>query len=268
MHYYCMTTVRDFDIKCAVCTKTSPQKILTSTSTWGYPDLDLRPSEMQRSSMFAWLQECPHCGYVASNLENELKVSSDLLKSDEYLTCDGYGFKSDLAKRFYKHYLISKAEKDYGSEFLSLLHCAWTCDDADDDLAVEIRKLALKSIDKINPKSDDERNHLKFIKADLLRRSLQFDKLISEFKDVTFDDELKNEAIDFHLELAAKKDSSCYTIEDIPKQVPIRVEGELLKKLNLISHIKGVSLIEVIETMLKEKVDETDPSELMNELFG
>jgi hypothetical protein len=263
-----MTTARDFDKKCAVCTKTSPQTVLMSTSSWGYPDLDLRPSEMQRSSMFAWLQECPHCGYVSVDIEKELEASSDLLKSDEYLACDGYEFKSDLAKRFYRHYLISKAEKDYGSEFLSLLHCAWACDDADDDLAVEMRKLALESIGKIKPQSDDERNHLKFIKADLLRRSMQFDKLISEFRDVVFDDKLKNDAIDFQLELAAKKDGSCYTFEDIPKQVTIRVEGELLKKLNLISHMMNVSLVEVIETMLKEKADETDPAELMDKLMG
>jgi hypothetical protein len=263
-----MTTARDFDKKCAVCTKTSPQTVLMSTSSWGYPDLDLRPSEMQRSSMFAWLQECPHCGYVAVDIENEPGVSSELLKSDGYLACEGYEFKSDLAKRFFKHSLISKAKGDYRSQFFSLLHCAWKCDDAEDGLAVEMRKLALKSIDKFNARSDDEKSNLKLIKADLLRRSLQFDKLISEFNDVTFDDELKNEAIAFQLELAEKKDSSCYTIEDIPKQITIRVEGELLKKLNLIARIMNVSLVEVIETMLKEKADETDPAELMDKLRG
>jgi hypothetical protein len=263
-----MTTARNFDKKCAVCTRTSPQRVLTSTSTWGYPDLDLRPSEMKRSSMFAWLQECPHCGYVAVDIENELEVPSDILKSDEYLTCEGYEFKSDLAKRFFKHSLISKAEGDYRSQFFSLLHCAWKCDDADDGLAVEIRKLALKSIGKIDAQSDNEKDNLKLIKADLLRRSLQFEEVMQEFEDVTFDDKLKNEVIAFQLELAAKKDSSCYTMEDIPKHVTITVEGEMLKKLNLIVNITGVSLIDVIETMLKEKVDETDPSELMNELFG
>lgn len=261
-----MTTSRDFDKKCAVCTKTSPQTVLLSTSTWGYPDLDLRPSEMQRSSMFAWLQECPHCGYVAADIENELEASSDLLKSVEYLTCEGYEFKSDLAKRFFKRSLISKAEGDYRSQFFSLLHCAWTCDDVEDELAVEMRKLALKSIDKFDPHSDGERDNLKFIKADLLRRSLQFDKVIHEFKDMAFDGELKNDVIAFQFELAEKRDSACYTIEDIPKQVTITVEGGLFKKLNLIADIKGVSLAEVIETMLKEKADETDPAELMNEL--
>ena len=263
-----MTTVRDFDMKCAVCTKTSPQRVLTSTSAWGYPDLDLRPSQMQRSSMFAWLQECPHCGYVASSIENELEASPDILKSEEYLTCAGYEFKSNLSKRFYRHYLISKAEKNHDSEFSSLLHCAWTCDDADDGLAVEMRKLAIESIGKIDAESDNKRSNLKLIKADLLRRSLQFDDLINEFRDVSFGDEIKDKVIAFQLELAAKGDSACYTIDDIPKKITITLNSELHKKLNLIADIKGVSLIDVVETMLKEKADETDPVELMDKLFG
>lgn len=262
-----MTTSRNFDKKCAVCTETSPQTVLMSTSTLGHPDLDLRPSEMKRSTMFAWLQECPHCGYVAYNIEGELKVPSDLLKSDEYLTCRGYDFKSDLAKRFFRHSLISDAEKDYRSQFFSLLHCAWKCDDAEDELAVEMRKLALKSIDKFDAMNDDEADNLKLIKADLLRRSLQFDELIREFMEVSFDEELKNEVVAFQLELAAKKDSACYTMEYIPKQVTITIGGELRKKLHLIADIMGVSLVELIETMINEKADEMDPAELLNNLY-
>lgn len=60
--------------------------------------------------MFAWLQECPHCGYVAVKLENELEVPVDLLKTDEYLTCEGNKFKSNLSEKFYKYHLISKAK--------------------------------------------------------------------------------------------------------------------------------------------------------------
>ena len=186
-----MTTVIDLDKKCAICTETSPQSILTSTSTWGYPDLDLRPSEMQRSSMFAWLQECPYCGFVARDIEQtHVKVAPDFLKSDEYLTCGGHDFKSDLAKRFYRHYLISKTNNIQDVAFYSLLHCAWVCNDNNDDFAVDIRKLALKSLDKVDAKNDDERDNLKLIKADLLRRSLQFDELIKEFKEVFFEVEL------------------------------------------------------------------------------
>lgn len=224
-----MTTIRDFDKKCAVCTKTSPQRALTSTSTWGYPDLDLRPSEMQRSSMFAWLDECPHCGYVAPDIENELDASCEILKSDEYLTCGGYEFKSDLARRFFRRFLISQAEGNFRSRFFSLLHCAWICDDAGDGLAVEMRKLALMFIDEVGAVNDDEKDNLKLIKADLLRRSLQFDELIREFRDVTFEDNLKNDVIAFQLALAAKKDSACYTIEDISKKVTLTLNGDCIR---------------------------------------
>ena len=102
-----MTIIRNFDQKCSVCAKSSPQPVLTSTNSFGYPDLDLRPPEMQRSTMGTWIHECPHCGYVAGSLEEESDISEDFLKGDEYLTCEGLDFKSDLSKLFFRSYLIS-----------------------------------------------------------------------------------------------------------------------------------------------------------------
>ena len=119
-----MTIITKIEIKCSVCGKTSQRAVMTSTNSWGRPDLDLRPAPMHRDTMNVWLMECPHCGYVAKGLNNELKTTSDILKSEEYLTCEGNDFESDLSKRFYRRYLISKAEKEYNSEFYSLLHCA------------------------------------------------------------------------------------------------------------------------------------------------
>lgn len=213
-----MTIITKFEKKCSVCGRTSLQPVLGSTNTWGYPDIDLRPPEMQRSTIDIWLVECPHCGYVASNIENELEVPADILKTDEYLTCEGKNFKSKLSERFYKHYLISKEEKDYNSEFLSLLHCAWTCDDNDDELAVEIRKMTLKSMYKIEPQEEDEKNALKLIEADLLRRSLQFDEVIRKFKDVILEDKTQNDIISFQIELSMNKDSACHTVEEVVKK--------------------------------------------------
>ena len=209
-----MTIINQFEKRCSVCGKTSMQPVLSSTNSWGYPDLDLRPAPMKRDTMNTWLMECPHCGYVAIRLENELDVSPNLLKSDEYLTCGGHDFKSDLSKRFYRHYLISKAKKDYSSMFFSLLHCAWTCDDADDRLAVEIRKKAADSIDLFEA-DDDEKDNLKIMKADLLRRSLQFDRVADEFNDFRSDDDLLNSIIRFQIERALMKDSACYTVEHV-----------------------------------------------------
>lgn len=206
-----MTIINQFEKRCSVCGKTSMQPVLSSTNSWGYPDLDLRPAPMKRDTMNTWLMECPHCGYVAIRLENELDVSPNLLKSDEYLTCGGHDFKSDLSKRFYRHYLISKAKKDYRSMFFSLLNCAWTCDDADDRLEVEIRKKAADSIDLFEA-DGDEKDNLKIMKADLLRRSLQFDRVADEFNDFRSDDDLLNSIIRFQIERALMKDSACYTV--------------------------------------------------------
>ncbi|MBE6499901.1 MAG: hypothetical protein E7Z80_05085 [Methanobrevibacter thaueri] len=209
-----MTTIRNIEKKCSVCTKTSEQPLIGSTSTLYYPDLDLRPSEMYRNSMFAWLDECPHCGYVAKNIENELKTP-EILKSKNYQTCEDNDFKSKLAKRFYKHYLISKAEKNHELEFNSLLHCAWSCDDNNDkELSQKIRKMALKIIDKLI-KENKDKNELLLIKADLLRRTLQFDKVINEFKDIKLEKSIENKIIAFQIELSEKKDSECHTLKEI-----------------------------------------------------
>ena len=67
-----MTIIKDIETECSVCGETTEQPVLMSTNSWGYPDLDLRPPEMQRSTMHVWIQECPHCGYsfpkVISNM--------------------------------------------------------------------------------------------------------------------------------------------------------------------------------------------------------
>lgn len=206
-----MTIITKIEMKCSICGKTSQRAVMTSTNSWGRPDLDLRPAPMYRDTMNVWLMECSQCGYVAARLDNELKTSPDFLKSEEYLTCEGNDFQSDLSKRFYRRYLISKAENDYDSEFYSLLHCAWACDDANDKLAVEMRKLAVNLVDKV----DDENENLKLIKADLLRRSLQFERLIEEYSDFTSNDELSYSIIRFQLGLAAMEDSDCYTIQEV-----------------------------------------------------
>ena len=167
-----MTIITKIEMKCSVCGKTSQRAVMTSTNSWGRPDLDLRPAPMYRDTINVWLMECPHCGYVAARLDNELKTSPDFLKSEEYLTCEGNDFKS---------------------------------------LAVEMRKLAVDLVDKV----DDENENLKLIKADLLRRSLQFERLIEEYSNFTSDEDLSYSIIRFQLELAAMEDSDCYTIQEV-----------------------------------------------------
>jgi len=64
-----MTTFDELPVTCAVCGTTSVHPILMSTNSFGSPDLDLRPAEMQRSTVWMWVQRCPQCGYCADSLD-------------------------------------------------------------------------------------------------------------------------------------------------------------------------------------------------------
>ena len=210
-----MTTMMNFDEKCSVCGETSPQRVLTSTNSWGYPDLDLRPAPMQRDTMSVWLAECPHCGYVAGDLSDESGITIDFLKSDDYITCEGHDFISDLSKRFYRRYMISKETNDTANCFFNLRNCAWACDDSNDELASEMRRLALPYLEEMIKKNGEDKNNLLLIKADFLRRMGEFDRMIDEFKDLILGDLKLDEIIQFQIMKAQEKDTSCYTGEEV-----------------------------------------------------
>ena len=98
---------------CAICGKMSEQMVLASTNRFGPPDLDLRPPEMERSTMEWWIQECPYCCYVAKDISDETSITKEWLKNREYFSCGNQQFKSKLAQKFYKQYMIAiKDEKN------------------------------------------------------------------------------------------------------------------------------------------------------------
>lgn len=74
-----MTTTVPHHSVCGVCGGISEQTGLQSTNAFGSPDLDLRPPEMERSTMCYWVQTCPQCGYCASDIAEKLQRSSGLL---------------------------------------------------------------------------------------------------------------------------------------------------------------------------------------------
>ena len=76
-----------------------------------------------------------------------------------------------------------------------------------------MRKLALDQFDDLKYDDEEKKNYLA-IKADLLRRSGQFDQLIEEFSDITIGDEIYDNVIQFQIEKALEKDTKCYTVRD------------------------------------------------------
>ena len=200
---------------CYVCGKMSKQTVLVSTNRVGSPDLDLRPPEMERSTMAWWIEECPHCGYAAPDLSEKTAITKEWLNNGQYISCDGRNFANTLAERFYKHYLISSANADNKAAFYAVLHAAWASDDVDDIInAIYSRKKALELFQKL-VFADDEEETYSLMRADLLRRTGQFELLIKEYEKKTFSDKLLNKIAVFQVEKAKQRDTACYTVADV-----------------------------------------------------
>lgn len=84
-----MTMIFPKKLRCAVCGRASEHQVLASTNTMGPPDLDLRPEEMQRSTMNVWVQRCPHCGYCARSIEDETEGAAEYLRGEAYAKLSG-----------------------------------------------------------------------------------------------------------------------------------------------------------------------------------
>ena len=210
-----MTLPMQTSSTCYICQNISTHMILASTNRFGAPDLDLRPPEMERSTMSWWIQECPYCGYVASDISCATTVTEEWLKSEAYRSCENVTFKFALAEKFYKQYLIAIQEGKHRTAFYAVLHAAWVCDDAHDiDNAIYCRKKALEIWDKVVVR-ENERETFSLIRADLLRRSEQFDLLITEYKKKKFSDELLDKIVAFQIEKAKQKDTACYTVAHV-----------------------------------------------------
>ena len=213
-----MSTMDLVKRKCALCGGESSQMVLFSTNCFGSPDLDMRPAPMQRNTMDCWGEMCPHCGYVAHSISSAPTMPLDFFATEEYQNTDGIRFSSSLAKKFYRHHLIFKAEGNLFSAYLHLLYAAWACDDGFDYEDWDNAKLCrLKMIALFDSLPEEKRNDIneqvRF--ADVLRRAGRFNKVIELYTKFNSDDKLLNKIIAFQLKLAREGDTSCYTVSAV-----------------------------------------------------
>lgn len=211
-----MTTMDREVKKCAVCGSKHEYTVIMSTNSFGSPDLDLRPPEMQRSTMDLWVEECPDCGYVASDISDKPgRVTKEWLQSQAYVTCDGIRFRSELASEFYKQFKICLLNRKTERAFCAIHQAAWACDDSKDvKNAIVCRDLAIPLIEKLIAKKHKNTENFLLVKADLLRRAGHFERVAAEYSDTTFDNDIMDKVRLFQLEKAAEQDTACYTVQD------------------------------------------------------
>lgn len=105
-----------------------------------------------------------------------------------------------------------KESGDATSACFELLHAIWGCDDLDDSLASELRKILGCELETQIRNEYDE--NLDIMRLDVLRRSGQFEKLLSDYTGKSFSQKLFNDICRFQIQKAKDKDDRCYTVAD------------------------------------------------------
>lgn len=207
-----MTTITRIPVQCPICRSKWESPAVMSTNAFGSMDLDTRPPEMKRSTMCYWLQECHECGYVATDMNEKPPVERAFLAEENYVTCDGFSFENSLAKSFYRHHLIMLEAGDALTAIHSLLHAAWVCDDASDNNSILLRTKLADIMEEYLKTHYDE--FLDIMRADALRRSGQFTRLIEEYERKEYSEALLIKIIKYEVSLALNEDDGCYTVSD------------------------------------------------------
>lgn len=218
-----MSTTKLLNLACGMCGHEKMFRVLSGTSAFGSPDLDLRPPELQRSTMHTWVMTCPVCGYAAGNLDTKPTFSRDFLETESYRTCDGLPFKSPLAGSFYRWHLCAAKTGNAHAAYFALLCAAWCCDDdGSDDLAVTLRRRSADFLESFLPDepAGEQKEMHQLIHADLLRRTGQFERLLETYRPSQFSAyEMHPLVIAFERRLAREKDTRVHTVDELEKAI-------------------------------------------------
>ncbi len=215
-----MTTLYKKKARCAVCGFETEYTGIRSTNAFGSPDLDTRPPEMERSTIFAWVRRCPECGYCASDVSKAPSQAAALVHSTEYARQLSDSTYPELANSFLCKALIDESSGDYAAAAWALIHAAWACDDAGKpeparvchSKAVDMIEKALSSGQTIAEQDGADIA----IRVDLLRRAgrlTEARQLIATKRPVITED-IISKILDFQEVLLAKGDEACHSIAE------------------------------------------------------
>ena len=215
-----MTTI-NFDTKtCALCGHESTFAVLGSTNAFGSPDLDLRPPEMQRSTMEYWVEACESCGYRSHDISELIDDAPDIVRSEPYQRQLEDSSCPPLANSFLCYALIQENAGEFSSAGQSAIHAAWACDDAEmTDAARSCRERAVSLLRRARAHEqieEDPPGAAEALMVDLMRRSERFD----EAREICRDGLQKTmepviaDVLRFQQSLIDKHDTGAYSIED------------------------------------------------------
>lgn len=213
-----MTTYSNETQTCCLCGSDNDCTIIASTNTLGAPDLDLRPSTMERETMHAWLQECSQCHYVSVDLAMESLNAQEIVESAEYQSAIARQELPELARRFELCSLLNAKSTEIAGT--ALLRSAWVCDDDSNVLqAKDYRRRSAVTLSKMRPFEDnDEATNIGTVLVDVFRRAGEFAEskklavTLLKFKSVKRN-QVKLSVLAFQQSLCSRDDDKCYTLD-------------------------------------------------------
>ena len=215
-----MTTMFEEEVECCVCGEKSNHTGIGSTNSFGSPDLDTRPSEMQRSTIYHWIQRCPSCGYCSADLSECSDKTKEIINSEGYQDLIRDSDIPEIAASFLAQSYEEEKQQKYADSAWRAIHAAWICDDENNlESSVRCRKQAITLIEKANDQEQkiaDQAGVSEAITIDLMRRSGMYQealKLSAAAKVLEIEEVIK-QVIQYEEKLIAKKDIASHTISE------------------------------------------------------
>lgn len=224
---------------CALCGQSSEHLVLGSTNAFGSPDLDLRPPEMQRSTMEQWVEECPHCGYAYKAIDEKVAgidtlpqlfanvdetPASQLWRRQftEYRSMsDGTSEpEHNLVRRFLTASKVAEFAGSADDAARYALCAAWAADDYNDRATASICRDLAADFFRAIWLDTDRPSDIRTVNAtrltDVLRRAKHWDEAIALSDQLLGGelDETIRAVLTFQREASLKQDAVCYTIAD------------------------------------------------------
>jgi hypothetical protein len=207
--------------RCIVCSAESEYTTIGSTNRDGYPDLDGRPPEMERSTIDARVQQCPACGYCARSVEAPNDKAADIVQSQKYrdqLSCPEY---PKLANSYLCCAIVEEGSFDFSSALRSLISAAWVCDDLCRlPQAIICREKAVDILQRAEQQGQFKsypEGDIAILLVDLLRRSGHMESaqniIAARYSGIA--DALIKRMLDFQKSLIVQNDISCHNIAEV-----------------------------------------------------
>jgi hypothetical protein len=212
-----MTTLFLTEKRCFVCGSANRYPLVDLTlRITGTRDLDGRPSHIQRSLVYLWIQRCTACDYCAPDISQGEQIDLQLMKDSHYQTILTDPDFPDTARAFLSYGYIMEKKAQLADAAWAALSASWVCDDNEfTKSSIYCRKKALELFAKAQNAGQEfapTRIEETIYTIDILRRTGEFTKALKLCLD-EIDKEYSDHIIDllsFEKYLLEKQDTTCH----------------------------------------------------------